>query len=131
MVRHGRRRFARGRGGHGARPRHDGPGAHPGRGRHEAHPRSARRGSHSIAEPVRMTGTVRRAVRTWLDGLDDRERALAMFGFDDPERFTWDYRPGDRAGLALGQMSGQQRADAVGVLATALSSRGHREIEAI
>jgi hypothetical protein len=78
-----------------------------------------------------MTATIHRVVMDWLDGLDDRERALATFPFDDPERFTWDYRPGDRAGLALGQMSGRQRADAVAVLATALSSRGHREIQAI
>jgi hypothetical protein len=78
-----------------------------------------------------MTATIRGAVMTWVDGLDDRQRAAAMFAFDDPERFTWDYRPGDRAGLALGEMSGPQRADAEAVLATALSSRSHREIQAI
>ena len=41
MVRDGRRRLARGRGGHGPRSRFDGPGAGPGRGRHAAHPRPA------------------------------------------------------------------------------------------
>src|SRR3954454_21340765 len=78
-----------------------------------------------------MTATIRGAGVTWVDGLDERQRAAAMFAFDDPERFAWDYRPGDRAGLALGQMSGRQRADADAVLAMAMSSRGRREIQAI
>ncbi|MEA2577066.1 MAG: hypothetical protein QOD78_654 [Chloroflexota bacterium] len=72
-----------------------------------------------------------RAVRAWLEGLDAGQRATATFPFAGPERFAWDYRPGDRGGLALADMRPDQRAAALSVVATAMSARGADEVAAI
>ncbi len=62
--------------------------------------------------------------RTFLSTLNDRERAVASFRFDDPERTRWAYVPQDRAGIPLRAMNAEQRAAAFGVLGTGLSARG-------
>ena len=71
------------------------------------------------------------AVRTWLDGLDDAQRARATFAFDAAERFVWAYTPGPREGLAIRDMRPDQRAAASGIVASAMSSRTAGEIGAI
>ena len=71
------------------------------------------------------------AVRTWLDGLDDAQRARATFAFDTTERFVWAYTPGPREGLAIRDMRPDQRAAASGIVASAMSSRTAGEIAAI
>jgi Protein of unknown function (DUF3500) len=70
-------------------------------------------------------------VGEWLATLDPVQRDLATFRFDDAERFVWDYRPGDRAGLSLAAMSGPQRAGATAILDRGLSRRGAAEVAAI
>ena len=72
-----------------------------------------------------------RAVRAWLDGLDPGQRAKATFPFASPERFAWDYRPGDRGGLALADMRPAQRAAAIAVVGAAMSARGAYEVAAV
>ena len=72
-----------------------------------------------------------RAVRAWLDGLDAAQRAAATFPFAGPERFAWDYRPGDRGGLALADMRAAQRAAAMAVVGAAMSARGADEVAAV
>ena len=72
-----------------------------------------------------------KSVRAWLDGLDVGQRAKATFPFTDPERFAWDYRPGPRGGLALADMSPDQRSAALSVVATAMSARGAGEVASI
>jgi hypothetical protein len=71
------------------------------------------------------------AARGWLATLDDAQRAKATFAFDDDERFAWDYVPGPRYGLALGEMTPAQRAAATGVVNAALSERGAREVRGV
>jgi plasmid stabilization system protein ParE len=71
------------------------------------------------------------AVRRWLDGLDTARRARATFPFESTERFAWDYRPGDRGGLSIAEMTAPQRASAMATLDAALSLRGAREVRAI
>ena len=71
------------------------------------------------------------AVRTWLDGLDESQRAQATFSFATPERFVWAYTPGRREGLAIRDMREEQRSAAMAVLSSALSSRTAGEIAAI
>ncbi|HEY0155608.1 MAG TPA: DUF3500 domain-containing protein [Longimicrobium sp.] len=66
------------------------------------------------------------AARTFLSTLDDRQRALASFDFDDAERTAWAYVPQSRRGLPLQAMNADQRAAAFGVLGTGLSERGNR-----
>jgi len=72
-----------------------------------------------------------RSVRSWLDGLDSGQRANATFPFTSPERLTWDYRPGDRGGLALADMRPEQRSAAMAVVGAAMSARGAGEVAAI
>ena len=71
------------------------------------------------------------SVRAWVAGLDERQLAKATFPFDDPERTAWDYRPGQRGGLALADMRPEQRSAAIAVVASAMSPRGASEVAAI
>jgi hypothetical protein len=71
------------------------------------------------------------AVRTWLDGLDDAQRAQATFPFDTSERFVWAYTPGTRRGLALRDMRPEQRGASTAIVSSSLSSRGASEVAAI
>jgi hypothetical protein len=78
-----------------------------------------------------VAGELAAAVRTWLDGLDERQRDRATFPFQTPERFVWAYTPGEREGLAIGEMRPDQRAAADAVVATAASARTTGEIAAV
>jgi hypothetical protein len=64
--------------------------------------------------------------RTLLSTLDARQRAVASFRFDDPERTTWAYVPRERAGIPLKDMDVEQRSAAFGLLGTGLSEHGTR-----
>ena len=72
-----------------------------------------------------------RAARAWLEGLDAGQRARATFPFESPERTAWDYRPGERGGLALADMRPDQRSAAMTTVAAAMSARGADEVAAI
>jgi hypothetical protein len=72
------------------------------------------------------------AVRTWLDGLDDDQRARAAYPFESPERFVWAYTPDPpRKGLALGEMRPEQQAAAGAIVSASASARAAREIGSI
>ena len=71
------------------------------------------------------------AVGAWLDGLDANQRAAAVFPFDTNERFVWAYTPGTREGLALRDMSPEQRRAATAILGAALSERTASEIASV
>jgi uncharacterized protein DUF3500 len=73
-------------------------------------------------------GGLARSVRDWLATLDPDQHGRASFAFDDPERFVWAYTPGERAGLALGDMRPEQRSAAMHIAAAAMSGRGAQEI---
>jgi hypothetical protein len=62
--------------------------------------------------------------RTFLSTLNDRERDVASFPFDDPERTRWAYVPQKRAGIPLRAMTAEQRTAAFDVVSTGLSERG-------
>src|SRR5687767_7822501 len=62
--------------------------------------------------------------RTFLSTLNDRERDVASFPFDDPERTAWAYVPQKRAGIPLRAMNSEQRAAAFALLRSGLSERG-------
>jgi hypothetical protein len=71
------------------------------------------------------------AARRWLDDLEPTQRALASFPFETHERRVWDYRPGPRRGLALGEMTEDQTSRVRGLLEAGLSQRGAAEVRAI
>jgi hypothetical protein len=68
-----------------------------------------------------------RAVGDWLTTLRDDQRQRATFPFDDPDRFVWAFTPGERRGLALGDMEPPQRDAAMAIVAAGMSARGARE----
>ena len=71
------------------------------------------------------------AAQRWLDSLGEGQREWATFAFDDAERFAWGFVPGDRTGLALGEMADPQREAALGLVRAAMSARGATEVEAV
>lgn len=71
------------------------------------------------------------AAGRWLGTLDEAQRRRARFGFDEPERFVWDYLPGARRGLPLADMTAPQRAAATMLVAASLSERGAAEVQAV
>jgi hypothetical protein len=76
-------------------------------------------------------GTITAAVRAWLDGLDEAQRARASFPFETSERFTWTYLPGPREGLAIKDMEAEQRSAARAIVVASMSARAADEIAAI
>jgi len=70
------------------------------------------------------TAALPATARSFLATLDARQRAVATFPFDDPERTRWAYVPQERAGIPLKDLDAAQRAAAFGVLGTGLSERG-------
>ncbi len=84
------------------------------------------------AQPPRPAGgasgsdTAALAATAWsfLSTLNDRQRAVASFPFDDPERTRWAYVPQRRTGIPLQVMDPGQRAAAFELLGTGLSERG-------
>jgi Protein of unknown function (DUF3500) len=72
-----------------------------------------------------------RAVIDWLALLDAGQRASAVFGFDEPERYVWAFTPGDRQGLALRDMALPQQEAAMAMLRAALSPRAADEAATI
>jgi Protein of unknown function (DUF3500) len=80
------------------------------------------------------TGDVRHTVATrmadaaqaWLDGLDDAQRALALWPFPaDDERRLWFYTPTDHGGLPLGAMDATQQRAAMRLLRSGLSEAAY------
>lgn len=77
-------------------------------------------GGASGSDTSALAGTA----RTFLSTLSDRQRAVATFPFDDPERTRWAYVPQRRTGIPLQAMDAEQRAAAFELLGTGLSERG-------
>lgn len=91
-------------------------------------------GGRGITRPATTQAAatgIRASVDAWLGTLDPAQRSKAVFPFDTAERFVWDYRPGLRQGLALGDMNDPQREAAMAVVAAAMSDRGAGEVHDI
>lgn len=78
-----------------------------------------------------IAGRIGDAVLGWLGALDPGQRRQAVFPFESPERFVWEYTPGPRRGLSLADMTESQRAAALAVLDASLSERGAGEVRSI
>jgi hypothetical protein len=71
------------------------------------------------------------AALAWLATLDDAQRAKATFAFETTERFAWQYTPGPREGLAIAEMTAEQRTRAMALIDASLSRRGAEEVATI
>ena len=76
-------------------------------------------------------GQMAAAALALVDSLDPEQRRRVMAPFDAADRREFTYLPVPRPGLALIDMSADQRARAMGLLATGLSSRGLADAHAI
>ncbi len=64
------------------------------------------------------------AAQRFLDSLNEAQRDAAAFPFAGDERYIWDYRPSQRNGLRLMNMTREQQALALALVDAALSKRG-------
>jgi hypothetical protein len=71
------------------------------------------------------------AAALFLASLSPEQRSQANFPIDSPERFTWDYRPHARSGLAWRDLDRSQQKLAYALLASGLSRQGHAKALAI
>ncbi len=81
--------------------------------------------AHDVAAEMRA------AAQAWLEALDDKQRADAVFPLVDPERENWSFVPRSRQGVSLKRMTAPQRELALALLRTGLSHRGWGKAEAI
>lgn len=66
-----------------------------------------------------------------LSAVDESQQQRLLLEFDSPERRRWNYLPGQRAGLALAQMTPAQRSQTHALLETSLSPSGMEMIEGL
>ncbi len=71
------------------------------------------------------------AAAVFFASLGPAQQARVLFPLDSPERLNWDYRPGERSGLSLKELSSPQRKLAYTLLASGLSHRGYARAMAI
>ena len=81
-------------------------------------PRSEAREASPTVEAMRDAAT------RFAQSLDPDRAAKALLLFDSPERYNWHYIPRERNGLALKDMTSEQKALAYGLLHTGLSPSG-------
>jgi hypothetical protein len=84
-----------------------------------------------LATSSGAAGRMAAAARAFIDSLEPAQRSQAHGAFDAPDRREFTYLPGPRPGLALADMSAQQQARAMDLLATGLSERGLADARAI
>ena len=72
-----------------------------------------------------------RAAGKFLDSLTEAQKAKAAFEYMDGERMYWYYPPINRHGLALRDMSGNQRALAMALLESGLTPRSFEQAKQI
>ncbi len=81
------------------------------------------------------TSRIVSAAKTFVAGLDEKQRASVLFAFDDEQqRKRWSNLPVKmvpRAGLSLGELSGSQRSAALALVSSALSRRGFEKVQEI
>jgi len=80
--------------------------------------------AHEITAPA-AAARMARAAGNFLDALSSGQKKAARFTFEDDERFNWHYVPRSRKGLALKDMTSDQRRIAMQFLKVALSQSGY------
>jgi len=78
---------------------------------------------HAGVEAV--VADMKSAAEHFLNALNEEERQVATFEFDDAQRTDWHFIPKERKGLIWNQMSGEKKTLAHALLASGLSTRGY------
>ena len=64
--------------------------------------------------------------------LDKKQKEQALYTFNSPERYNWHFIPkDDRKGISLNEMNEKQKAAAMELMKTALSTEGYKKADAI
>jgi len=87
-------------------------------------------GTHEISAPATAAQMVR-AADNLINSLTSEKKKTAVFPFEDEERFDWHYIPRSRAGLALKDMTENQRRMAMNFLKASLSRNGYLKVSRI
>ena len=91
--------------------------------------------SQTDTKPRQNTGInlsdMAKAAHLFLQTLSEKQKAKIQFGFNEEERYNWNYVPRSRKGLTLNEMSSQQIKDAFALLRTALSDTGFNKTSSI
>src|ERR1700730_7906933 len=91
----------------------------------------------SLSAAIAQTATPRivSAANAFLSTLDQKQRASAVFAFDDEkQRARWSNLPptmARRAGLSMGELSAAQRSAALALVSSVLSQRGFEKVQQI
>src|SRR5215207_5237646 len=68
--------------------------------------------SQTDTKPRQIAGTnlsdMAKAASLFLQTMSEKQKAKIQFGFDEEERYNWNYVPRSRKGLTLNEMTGQQ-----------------------
>ena len=72
-----------------------------------------------------------KAAAILLQTLSEKQKAKIQFGFNEEERYNWNYIPRSRKGLTLNEMTAQQIDAAFALLRTALSDTGFKKTNSI
>ncbi len=86
--------------------------------------------AHETSAPA-AAARMAAAAESLLKSLAPEQHQRAVFTFEDHERFDWHYVPRQRAGLALKDMTADQRNLALAFLQNAMSPGGYRKATAI
>jgi hypothetical protein len=88
-----------------------------------------------LIAPAQNAATIVSSANTFLNSLDEGQRAKVLFDFNDAaQRVRWSNLPTTmvpRAGIKMGDLSVPQRKAAMTLLATMLSKRGYEKVLAI
>lgn len=91
----------------------------------------ARAGEQKAETPAAPTPRAAAAAAAFLDGLDEKQRAQAVYDFGSPKKSNWSNLPVTfvpRNGVRMGDLTKDQRAKAMAVLAAVLSKEGYQKV---
>ena len=88
-------------------------------------------GALPAADTPEPAPTMAKAADAFLATLDSAKRARASLPFNSEERLNWHFVPKDREGVAIKQMSAEQRQAALTLLRSGLSARGFTKVDTI
>ena len=87
-------------------------------------------GSHAES-PAPPATELLASVEALKSSLDEAQSAKLMLPFDAEARIGWSFLPGERQGLAVGEMKPEQEALAAKILQTCLSESGYAKVTSI
>jgi hypothetical protein len=88
-------------------------------------------GNTGIGKDEALTRKMGASVSAFLKTLTAEQKTAALVAYDDAARFDWHFIPRTRKGLAIKNMSAQQRQAAMAMVKVVLSSEGYLKVEQI